>query len=328
MSSTGSPEHASRSIVSRGRDHARFLVELLSETAERFSDNEGYRLGAAFSYYATFSIFPLLLLAITGVGFVLDDSIPTRERLLDAIANPGSPIRDVLERSLSAMQANHDARGTSAVVGAVSLLFAASGAFVELDSSLNRIWCVPPVKPKGVVEWIRLLVQERLSGLLIVIALGLTLLVSLVSSSLLESLAARARAELSLPLWPAFMRTGELAFSIAVLAAIFTAAFHFIPRSRPPIRVVVGGAVLTTVLLTALRELFASYLSRLTSYSAYGVAGGVLALATWIYVSSMILFFGAQLTRIHAEKIGATSSASQLQTAGAATTLESELPAR
>jgi membrane protein len=72
--------------------------------------------------------------------------------------------------------------------------------------------------------------------------------------------------------------------------------------------VVVGGAVLTTALVTALKEVFATYLSHLTSYSAYGVAGGVLALATWIYLSSMIVFFGAQLTRIHAEKSGAVKA--------------------
>jgi membrane protein len=312
IGSSGSPERAHTTIISELRDHARFLVELLSDTAERFSDNEGYRLGAAFSYYATFSIFPLLLLAITGVGFVLDDSVPARERLLDAIANRGTPVRNVLDGSLSAMQASRDARGLSAVIGVATLLFAASGAFVELDSALNRIWCVPPRRSKGIVGSIRLVVHERLAGVSIVIALGLTLLVSLVSSSLLESLADRARAEVSLPLWPGLVRTAQLVFSMGVLAGLFTAAFHFIPRSRPPIRVVFGGAVLTAVLLTALKELFASYLGHLTSYSAYGVTGGTLALATWIYLSSMVMFLGAQLTRVHAEKIGAVARCDQL----------------
>jgi membrane protein len=63
--------------------------------------------------------------------------------------------------------------------------------------------------------------------------------------------------------------------------------------------------MLTTVLFLILKELFAAYLSRLMSYSAYGVAGGVLALAAWIYLSSMIVFLGAQLTRVHAERKGA-----------------------
>jgi len=283
-----------------------FLVELFSDTAERFSDNEGYRLGAAFSYYATFSIFPLLLLSVTIVGFVLGDSTPARERLLEAVAIPGSPVRDVLDRTLTAMQENQGARGLSAVIGACTLLFGASGAFVELDAALNRIWCVPKRKSKGIVGSIRLFVVERLSGFAIVLGLGLTLLVSLVSSSLLTFIAERAKQQVSIPLWPALVRTAELTLSMAILTAVFTGAFHLIPRSRPPAHIVARGALLTTVAFTALKELFASYLSKLTSYSAYGVAGGVLALTTWIYVSSMVILFGAQLTRVYAEKVGAT----------------------
>ncbi len=288
------------------RNRVRFLVELFSETAERFSDNEGYRLGAAFSYYATFSIFPLILLSVTIVGFVLGDSTQARERLLEAVATPGSPVRDVLDGTLTAMQGSRSARGLSALIGIFTLLFAASGAFVELDAALNRIWCVPRRKASGIVGSIRVFLLERLSGFAIVLGLGLTLLVSLVSSSILSFVADRAREQVDIPLWPALVRTADLTLSIAILSGVFVAAFHFIPRSRPPIRVVVGGAVLTTVLLSALKELFATYLSNLTSYSAYGVVGGVLALTTWIYVSSMVIFFGAQLTRMHAEKIGAT----------------------
>lgn len=287
------------------KNRVRFLVELFSDTAERFSDNEGYRLGAAFSYYATFSIFPLVLLFVTILGFILGDSAPARERLIDAIATPGSPVRDVLERTLTAMQESRSARGISAFIGIFTLLFGASGAFVELDAALNRIWCIPPRKSTGIVGSIRLFLVERLSGFAIVLGLGLTLIVSLIASSVLSFVASRAQEEVTIPLWPALVRTAELTLSIALLSGVFVGAFHLIPRSRPPIRVVVGGAVLTTALLTALKELFATYLSNLTSYSAYGVAGGVLAMTTWIYVSSMIIFFGAQLTRIHAEKVGA-----------------------
>ena len=284
------------------RNRIRFLIELFSDTADRFSENEGYRLGAAFSYYATFSIFPLLLLAVTVVGYVLGDSAPARERLLAAIADPGSPVRDIVERTLTAMQEDHGARGLSAVIGAGTLLFAASGAFVELDAALNRIWCVPLRTSKGILGTLRVFLLERLSGFAIVLSLGLSLLVSLISSSLLSAIASRAQQQITIPLWPALVRTADLTSSIVLLSFVFTLAFHFIPRSRPSVRSVFGGAVLTTVLLSALKELFAVYLSHLTGYSAYGVAGGVLALATWIYLSSMVIFFGAQLTRVNAEK--------------------------
>jgi membrane protein len=283
-----------------------YLISLFSDAAGRFDSNEGLRLVAAFSFYATFSIFPLLLLSVTFVGFLVGDSATARERLLDAIASPDSPVHEVLDRTLSAMQASQSSRGKSAFIGGATLLFAASGAFVELDAALNRIWCVPPRKPVGLAGWVHVLLLERLSGFLIVLGLGTTLFVSLVSSSVLTYVADRAMAEVAMPLWPALVRTMDLTASIVLLSCVFTAAFHFIPRSRPPARLVVGGAVLTTAMLTALKEVFALYLSHLTRYSAYGVAGGMLALTTWIYLTSLIILFGAQLTRVHAEKLGST----------------------
>lgn len=289
----------------------RYLVDLFGTTATRFSDVEGPRLGAAFAYYATFSIFPAMLLAVTVFGFVLGDDAPARERLLEAVGTPAT--REVLERTLSALQESRSSRGLSTFVALFTLLFSASGATVELDNALNRIWCVPPRSGKGVLGSIKTFALDRLSGFTIVFGLGLTLLASLVGSSVLSALVSRARERIETPLWPALARTGELALSIGLLAGVFTAAFHLIPRNRPPVRDVVGGAVLTTVALTALKELFASYFANLTSYSAYGVVGGVLALATWIFLSSQVIFFGAQLTRVHAEKLGTVAECDQAE---------------
>lgn len=301
-----SDQHDVSTKAAQPKKQSRFrdLIELFSLSLDRFTDVDGFRLGAAFSYYATFSIFPLLLLFVTFVGFLLGDSASARERLLDAVSVQGSPVREVLDHTLTTLQESQGNRGLSALVGFATLLFAASGAFVELNVALNRIWCVPDRRSTSVWGSIRLYVSERLSGLAIVVALGLTLLVSLVSSSILSAVADRASQQLHIAMWPALIRTAELALSMLLLATVFTAAFHFIPRTHPAVRVVVRGAILTTVLLTVLKELFASYLSQLTKYSAYGVAGGMLALTTWIYVSSMVIFFGAQLTRIYAEKIG------------------------
>ena len=109
-----------------------FLIDLFKTTGERWSDVEGPRRGAAFSYYATVSIFPLLLLSVTVIGFVIGDDAPARDRLLSAIAAPGTAVHDVLEKTLTAMQGSGgSARGLSAIVGIATLLFSASGAFVD-----------------------------------------------------------------------------------------------------------------------------------------------------------------------------------------------------
>lgn len=282
------------------KERLHFLVELFSKSADRFDDLEGFRLGAAFSYYSTFAIFPLVLLTVTVVGFVMGDPGPTRDRILAAVGTSDPSVRSAIEQTLESMQQSSGARKTSAIIGVVTLLFSASGAFVELDFSLNKIWKVKPRVGKGILGKVSVFMHERLSGFACVAGIGGFMLLSLVASSTLNAIADAAHFKMM----PALLQTAELATSIALLSLALASAFHFVPRTRPPFRDVIGGAVLTTVLLTVLKAVFALYLSHLTSYSAYGVVGGVLALATWIYVSSQIIFFGATLTRVHCEMTG------------------------
>ena len=278
---------------------------LLSKSYDRFDELDGLRLGAAFSYYATFAIFPLILLAITIVGYVIGDRETVRDRVLDAVGNADPSVTGILTQTLASMR-DSSARKTSAVVGLLSLLFSASGAFVELDFTMNKIWAVTPRTGVGIRGKVRVFLQERLSGLACVLGIGVFMMLSLVASSVLGVIANHTQAGHV----PALLRAAELAVSVTLLSLALAAAFHFVPRSRPPFRDVLGGAVLTTALLTALKALFALYVTNLTSYSAYGVAGGVLALATWIYLSSQIIFFGATLTRVHCEMIGCPSARS------------------
>jgi membrane protein len=291
---------ATTSLGGKAKTHLRFLGELFSKSADRFDDLEGFRLGAAFSYYSTFAIFPLLLLTVTLVGFVVGDDAPTRDRILGSLGGADASMRAVLDQTLTTMQQSQGARKTSVIIGLVSLLFSASGAFVELDFSLNKIWKVKPRCGKGIVGKVKVFFSERLSGFACVAAIGFFMIASLVLSSGLTAIADRAHYKMT----PALLQTAEVALSIILLSLVFAAAFHFVPRSRPPFRDVIGGAVLTTVLLTVLKAVFALYLSHLTSYSAYGIVGGVLALATWIYLSSQVIFFGATLTRVHCELTG------------------------
>ncbi|MBX3192555.1 MAG: YihY/virulence factor BrkB family protein [Labilithrix sp.] len=283
-------------MTTRWREHVRNRVELFAKTGERWGEIEGFRLAAAFSFYATFAIFPLVLLTVTVVGFIVGEGGATQDRIAGVAAGAPST-RALIDQTLTAMQEHRAARGTSAFVAVATLLFSASGAFVELDHTLNAIWRVPPRQGGGFADSVLKYVEERLSGFALVGLVGLTLLASLVISFVLGWIAAHAETKLT----PALLQTAELAVSIALLSGVFTMVFHLVPRSRPPLRDVFGGAVLTTAMLTILKSIFVLYLTKLTSYSAYGVVGGVLALATWIYLSSLVVFLGATLTRVSCE---------------------------
>ncbi len=303
------------SIVDVAKERAKTIGALFSRSYDRFDELDGFRLGASFSYYATFAIFPLVLLTVTVVGFVVGDSDVVRDRLLTAIGSTDHSVTDVIKQVLRSTK-DTGARKTSAIIGLVSLLFAASGVFVELDFTLNKIWGIAPRVGKGLVGKVKVFVEERLAGVACVASIGLFLVLSLVSSATLSVLARHAQTSFT----PALLQVAELGMSVVLLSCAMAAAFHYVPRSHPPFRNVLGGAVFTTVLLTILKALFALYVSHLTSFSTYGVAGGVLALATWIYLSSQIIFFGATITRVHCELNGCPTAKEQ---GGAAASLSS-----
>lgn len=297
---TGAPS-SPRPFRGALKERLKFIGRLLLASIDRYDDVEGLRLGAAFSYYATFAIFPLLLLMVTVVGHVIGDSEAMRERIVSSVANADRSVTGIVDQALASM-GDSRARTTSAIVGVLSLAFSASGAFVELDFTLNKIWGVKPRAGRGILGKVKVFLHERLSGFACLVGVGLFMVLSLVTSSVLGVLATHTQTRFT----PALLQIAELGTSIMILSLGLAAAFHFVPRSRPPLADVVGGAVLTTVLLTVLKSVFALYVSHLTSYSAYGVAGGVLALATWIYLSSQIVFFGATLTRVRCEMMGRT----------------------
>src|SRR5580704_15575694 len=122
----------------------RIVGRLLQERATRWVNDRCYRLGASLAYYAIFSLFPLLLLSITVLGYALGEGPATRTALLDAATGVGgSPaVRALLDETLVSMQQHRTARGVGAVVGLATLLFGASGVFSELSTSLNTIWRV------------------------------------------------------------------------------------------------------------------------------------------------------------------------------------------
>lgn len=285
-------------------ERLRAIHRLASATLARWNEVEGFRLGAAFSFYAIFSIFPLLLVSVTVVGFLVGSDQYARARLLSALSTPHSPVREVLDRTLATMQASQNERGLSAVVGLATLLVSASGAAVELHFAINRIWRVPPREPRGIVAIVRAFVLERLAGFAMIGGVAVTLLVSLVVSSIVGVVTTTAHVD-------GLFRIGrwtERLVSFTLMATVVSAAFHLVPRSRPAWWRVVPGGIVTAALLTIIKTGFATYLAHMPSFSAYGIVGSVLALVTWIYLSSQAFLFGATLTSVMSERAPRTAS--------------------
>jgi membrane protein len=279
---------------------------LLKDAGVRWYDDNCLRLGASLAYFAVFSIFPLLLLAVAGVGFFLGHDPGTRAYMLDFVTSASSPgFKTVFDETLRNMQAHETARGVGAVIGVVTLLVSASAVFSELETTLNQIWRVKISSAKGIWTTALRAVKDKALSFAVFIGAAVALLTSLIVSAALstvdqtvERLAPGAVTHATL--WI----VAEAVGSVGILSLALATMFRLIPRTDVKWSDVFGGALLTGLLLTGTKSVLAWYLGHLGSYAAYGAIGGFLGLLTWIYLASLFTFYGAEFTRVYAERYG------------------------
>lgn len=297
--------------IPRVRGAFRAFLSLVKETATRWSDDKCHRMGASLAYYALFSLFPLLMLAITAFGFVLGSDGGTRERILASIDATGTPeIRSLIDQTLANLESHRTARGIGAIVGLLALVVSASAVFGELDASLNTIWRCPERTPppnaegsavRSAIYTVLDTVRKKLASMALVVGTAVLLLLSLAASTIISALAGSASAILPVPLvW----QLVEPVASLALLAFAFAALFKALPDCRVAWKDVLLAGAVTALLFTLVKRILTYYLTAFAGYSAYGAVGAVLALLTWIYLVSLLVFFGAELSRVYAERFG------------------------
>ncbi len=257
-------------------------------------DADGLRMSAAMSFYGMLSLAPLLLLLVGVLGWWMDRSYLETSLLQQVQSVMGERVADVMRQALASAQEPSEGRLAS-LIGFVVLLSGATGVFVELQSTLARLWQGAEPEPTRAAWWH--MASLRLRGLAYVLAIGFLLMVSLTMSTLINLFAGWAGARLSMaPLGPILLVVNEVvAFGFAV--ALFVGLMRIGSGRKPPLRCLVAGAVMGATLFTIGKQLLAWYLSTAAVVSAYGAAGSLVVLLMWIYFSSAVLLFSASCAR-------------------------------
>jgi membrane protein len=196
-------------------------------------------------------------------------------------------IQDVVVRSRPS-----EAGIVPTIMGAITMVVGATTVFVQLQSSLNNIWGVEAsTRKSGFVAF----VNARLASLAIVVAVGFVLLVSLLVSVALRAAISYANNWVAVGSWT--LTASELVISFVVFTLLFALIFQVLPDVHIAWRDVWAGAAITATLFIIGRYLIALYLAYAAPGSAFGAAGSLVLILMWVYYSSLILLFGAALTR-------------------------------
>jgi membrane protein len=279
---------------------ARFRLAwtLFRDTFRNWNEDKASRLAAALSYYTIFSIAPLLILVIAIAGWVFDKEVVSNQ-LFDQIRElVGEAGASTVQTMVQSAEKSGDTF-FAAAIGLSALLLGASGAFIQLQDALNTIWGVQPKHGHGV--WV--FIHKRLLSFSMVLVIGFILLVSLVLSTVLAAMSGFLNR--LLPFSDVLLQMINFAISFGVTALLFTMIFKVLPDVLVKWKDVWIGGVATSLLFSLGRYGISLYLGRGSVSSAYGAAGSFVILLVWIYYSSQILLFGAEFTKVYANRQGA-----------------------
>ena len=243
-----------------------------------------------------FAIAPILLVATAIAGMVFGAGRCAAKSSASSISCSGRGALAV--QSLLEGASRRRSGIVATVIGAVAFAAAATGAFLELQVALNTIW---RVKVNPGANWKAFLI-DRLRSFGLVVAIGFLLMVSLAVTAALAALSAWL-SRLS-PGMPIIWNGVSMLVSLVVTTGLFALLFRILPDVKLHWRDVTTGAMVTAVLFTIGQQLIGLYLGQSSMASSYGAAGSMMILLLWVYYSCQILLFGAEFTRVYADRRG------------------------
>ncbi len=276
----------------------KFFWETLKETFTQWNNSSASNDSASLAYYAIFSIPGLLIIIIWIAGHFFGEEAIRGEisSQISGIMGPDAAksIQDMIAGALIDKE-----NIIMKIIGVGSLVFGSTTLFFQLQHSLNSLWEVKATPKKAFVKFL----VDRANSLGLILIIGFLLMVTMLLSSLISILNDWITAYFGLE---TYILAQLINFSIGFLITmiLFALMFKFFPDVRIRWKPVWNGAFLTAVLFTLGKFLLSLYFSKAQPTSAFGAAGTVILVMLWINYSCMLVFFGAEYTKVYAQRKG------------------------
>ena len=262
------------------------------ETVNDFLDKNCPYIAGAISFYTLFSIFPLFLAIISVMGYVLGHSAEDEQLELARKMSEILPVSsEFVTETVEGVVRNRAITGIASIFG---LLWAATAAFGAIRKGINAAWGIKKTRP---------FLKERLIDFTLVLGAGVVVLAVLFTGPALSFLkeATQVLAPESELFNDYIWSKGTLLLSPALAFLTFLVLYRFLPNADVRLAEVWPGALLAALAFHGANQGFVWYVKSYSHYNVlYGSVGGVLALLTWVYLSAIIVLFGALLTSRYA----------------------------
>jgi YihY family inner membrane protein len=256
-------------------------VRFVAAVYKKFSDDQAGQLAALIAYYAFVSIFPLLLVFVTILGFVLEGHPADREKIIHGTLGQFPILSTQLK--LGSLKGS----GLALVVGIVGTLLAGTGVTSAAQNAFNGIWDVPHKSRPNFIF-------TRLRSLAVLAILGTLMIVSTTAAGFVGSSSHGA---------PAVVAGVLVAFAVNV--ALFMTAFTLLTATDASWREYLPGVIVAAVLWQLLQHLGGYYIDHSLKHTQalYGTFALVLGLLAWLYLGAQLVIFAAEINVVRTRKL-------------------------
>ena len=179
------------------------------------------------------------------------------------------------------------------------LVIGATSIFGEIQDSINKIWGLR-IKPKR--AWWKLILSRVLSFSLI-ISFGFIMIVSVILNAIVAAFGTFiGRYIQNYSVY--FIQVTDALLSFLVSAFLFSLIYKILPDAKVKWKDVLIGGFITAIFFTLGKLGIGFYLGQSNITSLYGAAGSIIIFMVWVYYSSIILYLGAEFTKVHANLYG------------------------
>lgn len=266
---------------------SRGILDILVNAVRRFIEVQAAQTAAAIAYYALFSLFPLLLFLVAITSSILKSG-EVQQQVLNFASEALPASRSLVRENMTQVI---QLRGTVGLVGTIGLLWAATAVFACLSQNINEIWHTS--QPRHFLK-------ERLMALGMVGSLTGLLILSLISTTVFSILS-----QFEIPVWDGTSIYNTWAWQFVsrlipwfFLFMMFLLLYWWGPNAKVKWSEAAWGALVATAGIELTKAGFTWYVtSGLNRYQLiYGSLGAVVAFMLWLYLSSLVVLFGASLS--------------------------------
>jgi membrane protein len=253
----------------------------------KFIDDEGGYLAALITYYGFVSLFPLLLLLVSVLGYTLEGNPALQQAVLGSALQQFPIIGPQLQQNVGSIHGS----STAVILGILGAVYGGLGVSVAIQTALNRVWAVPRyARPDPIMS--------RLRGLLLFVLLGGLVLVT-------TALSVAGPVAAGLGYGDTWVRFAAIAVAMGANVGAFLIGFRLLTARDVPLTDLIPGAVCAGIAVQLLQVGGALFVDYVLSGSSqiYGAFGLVLGLLAYLYLQAVIVVFCAEINAVRARRL-------------------------